>query len=204
MQYPPPAVLRSAGLGHTLSGAVADQLLGSRILVLGGEVDDEAANRLTARLLLLTAEDADADITLYISSPNGVGSSNDSLTAAMAIHDTMRHVEPDVATWGLGSVVGVGQFLLSSGARGKRRALPSTRVLMRQPTARIEGSATDITAQAELLTRWRRQIAELTAAHTGHTVERVLADSERDHWFTAPEALEYGLVDEIVTPARPE
>lgn len=201
MNYPPPSVVRSAGFGRTLSAAVADQLLGSRIVVLGGDVDDDAANRITAQLFLLAAEDAEADISCYVSSPIGSigGTAGDSVTAAMAIHDAMAHVEPDVATWGLGSVAGMGQFLLSSGTPGKRYALPNTRVLMRQPSATVEGTATDITARAEEFGRWRRQIAELTAAQTGQTVERITADSDHDHWFSAEEALAYGFVDKIVS-----
>jgi ATP-dependent Clp protease protease subunit len=188
---------------------VADHLLDSRIVVLGAELDDEVANRVAAQLLLLAAADAQADISLYVSSPDlgtpghssaGSGSPVDALTAAMVIHDTMRHVEPDVATWGLGAVVGLAQFLLSAGAPGKRYALPNTRVLMRQPTARVDGTASDITTRAEVLTAWKQQIAELTAAQTGQTVERILADSDHDHWFTAQEAQEYGLVDQVVNP----
>jgi ATP-dependent Clp protease protease subunit len=197
VNYPPPAILRSVGVGHTLSSAVTDHLLASRIVVLGGEVDDETANRLTAHLLLLAAEDDSADISFYVSSPGG------SMTAAMAVHDTMRYVRPDVATWGLGSVAGMGQFLLSSGARGKRYALPTTRVLMHQPTASVSGTTSDVVAEAELLVRWKHQIAELTAEQTGQSVERVTSDADRDRWFTAEEAREYGFVDEVVSPTSP-
>ncbi len=177
--------------GLSLNDSVFEQLLRSRIVFLGTEVNDEVANRITGQLLLLAAEDPDADITFYINSPGG------SVTAGLAIYDTMQLVEPDVATWGIGLVASMGQFLLSSGTQGKRYALPNTRVLMHQPHAGVGGTATDIAIQAEVFGKMKRQVAELTAAQTGQTVDRIVEDGDRDRWFTAPEALEYGFIDHI-------
>jgi ATP-dependent Clp protease, protease subunit len=171
---------------------VFEQLLASRIVFLGSAVDDEVANRLSMQLLMLAADDGERDITLYINSPGG------SVTAGMAIHDTMNHIKPDVATIGLGFVASMGQFLLSSGARGKRYLLPSTHVLLHQPSAGIGGSASDIGIQAAIFARMKRRIAEITAAHTGQPVERITRDADRDMWFTAEEALAYGFVDHII------
>jgi ATP-dependent Clp protease protease subunit len=179
----------------TLNDSVFEQLLRSRIVFLGSEVNDESANRITGQLLLLAAEDSSADITFYINSPGG------SVTAGLAIYDTMQLIEPDVATWGIGLVASMGQFLLSSGTPGKRYALPNARILMHQPSAGVGGTATDIAIQAEVFGKMKRLVAELTAAQTGQTVDRVTADSDRDRWFTAPEALEYGFVDHIAASA---
>jgi ATP-dependent Clp protease, protease subunit len=178
--------------GLTLNDAVFEQLLRSRIVFLGSEVDDDVANRITGQLLLLAAEDPAADITFYINSPGG------SVTAGMAIYDTMQLIEPDVATWGLGFVASMGQFLLSSGTPGKRYALPNTRVVMHQPSGGVGGTATDIAIRAAVLGQMKRRMAELTAAQTGQTVERITQDADRDRWFTAQEALDYGFIDQIV------
>lgn len=169
-----------------------DRLLGDRIVFLGAEVTDEVANRITAQLLVLAAQDPVEDITLYVNSPGG------SVTAGMAIYDTMQLVEPSVATWGLGFVASMGQFLLSSGAPGKRHLLPNTRVVMHQPSAGVRGVATDIAIQAEVFGAMKRRIAEITARQTGQSVERITADADRDRWFDAEQALAYGLVDHIV------
>ncbi|MEV8439680.1 ATP-dependent Clp protease proteolytic subunit [Actinosynnema sp. NPDC051121] len=170
-----------------------EQLLRSRIVLLGSEVNDEVANRLTMQLLVLAAEDEEADIQMYINSPGG------SVTAGMAIYDTMNHIKPDVSTIGLGFVASMGQFLLSSGARGKRFVLPSTRVLMHQPSAGIGGTATDIEIQATIFTQMKKRMARITAEQTGQTVETIERDADRDKWFTAEEALEYGFIDRIIT-----
>jgi ATP-dependent Clp protease protease subunit len=177
-------------VGLSLNDSVFEQLLRSRIVFLGTEVDDEVANRITAQLLLLAAADS-ADITFYINSPGG------SVTAGLAIYDTMQLIEPDVATWGIGLVASMGQFLLSSGSPGKRYALPNARILMHQPSAGVGGTATDIAIQADVFGKMKRQVAELTAAQTGQTLERITEDSDRDRWFTAPEALSYGFIDHI-------
>jgi ATP-dependent Clp protease protease subunit len=175
---------------------VYQQLLRDRIVFLGSEVNDEVANRIVAQLLLLAADDPAKDITFYINSPGG------SVTAGMAIYDTMQLVQPDVATYGLGFVASMGQFLLSSGTPGKRYLLPNTRIVMHQPSAGIGGAATDIAIQAEVFGRMKRRIAEITASQTGQTVERITADADRDRWFDADEALSYGFVDHIVAGSR--
>jgi ATP-dependent Clp protease protease subunit len=181
--------------GLSLSDSVFEQLLESRIVYLGSEVNDDVANKVTGQLLLLAAADSTQDIKFYLNSPGG------SVTAGLAIYDTMQLVQPDVQTWGIGLVASMGQFLLSSGTPGKRFALPHTRVLMHQPSAGIGGTASDIAIQAEAFSHTRRQVAELTAEQTGQTVERIIEDSDRDRWFTADEALEYGFVDRIVKRA---
>ncbi|WP_372444219.1 ClpP family protease [Amycolatopsis magusensis] len=178
--------------GVSLTDSVFEQLLRDRIVFLGSEVTDEVANRITAQLLLLAADDPDREITFYINSPGG------SVTAGMAIYDTMQLVKPDVATWGLGFVASMGQFLLSSGTPGKRFLLPNTRVLMHQPSAGIGGSAADVAIQAEVFGKMKRRIAEITARQTGQTVEQITADADRDRWFDAEEALAYGFVDRVI------
>jgi len=176
----------------TLNDSVYDRLLRERIIFLGQVVDDTIANQLCAQLLLLSAEDNSRDINLYINSPGG------SVTAGMAIYDTMRFVDCDVATYALGLAASMGQFLLSAGTRGKRYALPHARIMMHQPSAGIGGTASDIAIQAEQFKLTKREMAELIAEHTGQSVEQVQADSERDRWFTAHQALEYGFVDHVV------
>jgi ATP-dependent Clp protease protease subunit len=176
----------------TLNDSVYDRLLRERIIFLGQVVDDTIANQLCAQLLLLSAEDNTRDINLYINSPGG------SVTAGMAIYDTMRFVDCDVATYALGLAASMGQFLLSAGTRGKRYALPHARIMMHQPSAGIGGTASDIAIQAEQFRLTKREMAELIAEHTGQSVEQVQADSERDRWFTANQALEYGFVDHVV------
>ncbi|WP_284749878.1 ClpP family protease [Amycolatopsis sp. RTGN1] len=176
--------------------SVYQQLLRDRIVFLGSEVNDEVANRIIAQLLLLAADDPAKDITFYINSPGG------SVTAGMAIYDTMQLVKPDVSTYGLGFVASMGQFLLSSGTPGKRYLLPNTRIVMHQPSAGISGAATDIAIQAEVFGKMKRRIAEITARQTGQTVERITTDADRDRWFDADEALSYGFVDHIVAGAQ--
>ncbi|WP_049567430.1 ClpP family protease [Nonomuraea sp. SBT364] len=167
------------------------RLLKERILVLGQEVDDEVCNRLCGELLLLAAEDSKSDITLYINSPGG------SVSAGMALYDMMQFVPCDVATVAMGFAASMGQVLLCAGAPGKRYALPNSRVVMHQPLGGIGGSATDIQIQAENMIHTKRRMAEIIAFHTGQPLERIQADSDRDRWFTAQEALEYGFVDHI-------
>jgi ATP-dependent Clp protease protease subunit len=176
----------------TLNDSVYDRLLRERIIFLGQPVDDTIANQICAQLLLLSAEDDTRDINLYINSPGG------SVTAGMAIFDTMQFVQCDIATYALGLAASMGQFLLSAGAAGKRYALPHARILMHQPSAGIGGTASDIAIQAEQFKLTKLQMAELIAEHTGQTVAQIQADSERDRWFTAQQALEYGFVDHVV------
>ncbi|HZZ48938.1 MAG TPA: ATP-dependent Clp protease proteolytic subunit [Pseudonocardia sp.] len=180
----------------TLGDSVYERLLQQRIIVLGQQVDDEIANRIAAQLLLLSAEDPNSDISLYINSPGG------SVNAGMAIFDTMELIPCDVATYAMGLAASMGQFLLSAGTRGKRYALPHVRILMHQPSAGVGGTESDIRIQAELFRQNKQEMAELIASHTGQPVERIVADFDRDRWFTAQEALEYGFVDHVITRAN--
>ena len=179
------------------TAAVLDRLFDERIVYLAGVVDDEAAHRITAQLLLLTADDPARDITFYINSSGG------SVTAGMAIYDTMQLVRPDVATWAVGFAASMGQFLLTAGAPGKRYALPHARILMHQPSASLGGTATDITIRAGVFGEMKREIAELTARHSGQPVETVTADADRDRWFDAEQARAYGLVDHVAGRSGP-
>ncbi len=181
------------GLG--LDEHIYNRLLKDRIIFLGSEVRDENANAICAQMLLLTAEDPVKDIFLYINSPGG------SVTAGMAIYDTMQFVPNDVATVAMGLAASMGQFLLSSGAKGKRYALPHARVMMHQPSGGMGGTASDIKIQAELILHMKKQMAELIAEQTGQTPETIERDSDRDRWFTSEQALEYGLVDKVVRSA---
>ena len=168
-----------------------ERLQRERIIWLGSEVRDDMANEICAKILLLAAEDATKDIFLYINSPGG------SITAGMAIYDTMQYVPNDIVTVGIGMCASMGQFLLSSGTKGKRYATPNTRVLLHQPHGGFGGTAADVQTQAELILSMKRQLASLTAAQTGKTVEQIMQDGDRDRWFTAQEALEYGFIDHI-------
>jgi ATP-dependent Clp protease protease subunit len=184
--------------GEPTFGGLGDQvynrLLGERIIFLGQAVDDDIANKITAQLLLLAAE-PDKDIFLYINSPGG------SVTAGMAIYDTMQFIKNDVVTIAMGMAASMGQFLLTAGTPGKRFALPNTRILMHQPSAGLGGSATDIKIQAEQLLHTKRRMAELIAQHSGQTFEQITKDSDRDRWFSAEEAQEYGLLDGVMLSA---
>ncbi|MEY4450933.1 MAG: hypothetical protein RL197_245 [Actinomycetota bacterium] len=168
-----------------------ERLLKDRIVWLGSEVRDDMANEICAKILLLAAEDSTKDIFLYINSPGG------SITAGMAIYDTMQYVPNDIVTVGIGMCASMGQFLLSSGTKGKRYATPNTRVLLHQPSGGFGGTADDIQTQAELILSMKKQLASITAEQTGKTVEQVMKDGDRDRWFTAQEALEYGFIDHI-------
>jgi ATP-dependent Clp protease protease subunit len=168
-----------------------DRLLKDRIIWLGTEVRDDMANEICAKILLLAAEDSQKDIYLYINSPGG------SITAGMAIYDTMQYVPNDIVTVGIGMCASMGQFLLSSGTKGKRYATPNTRVLLHQPHGGFGGTASDIQTQAELIMSMKRQLASITAEQTGKTVEQIMKDGDRDRWFTAEESLEYGFIDHI-------
>jgi ATP-dependent Clp protease, protease subunit len=174
----------------------SDRLLSSRIVMLGQEVNDEIANRLCSQLLFLESEDPAADIWLYINSPGG------SVTAGMAIYDTMQFIECDVATVAMGFAASMGQFLLCAGAPGKRFILPNARVLMHQPSAGLQGAASDIAIQAEAFSHTKVVLAERIAAHIGRTVDQIRADWDRDRWFTAEQSLAYGFVDHILAHRR--
>jgi len=169
------------------------RLLRERIVFLGTQVDQESANRICAELLLLEAEDPTKDISLYINSPGG------SVTDGLAIYDTMQYVACDVRTICIGMAASMGQFLLCAGAEGKRFSLPHSRILMHQPSmGGMQGQASDIAIQAEQIVYMKGMIAERIAHHTGQTVERITADSDRDRWFTAKEALAYGFIDAVI------
>lgn len=176
--------------------SVYERLLRERIIFLGSQVDDDIANELCAQILLLSAEDSTRDISLYINSPGG------SVTAGMAIYDTMKYAPCDIATYGMGLAASMGQFLLSAGTKGKRYALPHARIMMHQPSAGVGGTAADIAIQAEQFAYTKREMAELIAEFTGQTVEQITKDSDRDRWFTAEQAKEYGFVDHVITSAK--
>ncbi|ARJ04909.1 ATP-dependent Clp protease proteolytic subunit [Cnuibacter sp. UC19_7] len=171
--------------------SVFDRLLKDRIIWLGSEVRDDNANEICAKILLLAAEDPKRDIYLYINSPGG------SITAGMAIYDTMKFVPNDIVTVGIGMAASMGQFLLTSGTKGKRYITPNARVLLHQPHGGFGGTASDIQTQAQLILSMKQRLAEITAAQTGKSVEQVNADGDRDRWFSAQEALEYGFVDHV-------
>ena len=175
-----------------LSDSVYQRLLKERIIWLGGEVRDENANAICAQMLLLAAEDAERDIYLYINSPGG------SVTAGMAIYDTMQYIKPDVVTVGMGLAASMGQFLLTAGTPGKRYITPHTRVLLHQPLGGAGGSATEIRINADLILKMKKELAEITAQRTGKSVEQIEVNADRDHWFSAREALEYGFVDRVI------
>jgi len=175
----------------TLNANVFDRLLRDRIVWLGSEVRDDNSNEIAAKLLMLAAEDPEKDIYLYVNSPGG------SVTAGMAIYDTMQFVPNDIVTVGIGLAGSMGQFLLSSGAPGKRYITPNARVLLHQPSGGFGGTAADIQTQAKIILDMKQRMAELTAEQTGKSIEQVLKDNDRDNWFTAQEALEYGFVDHL-------
>jgi ATP-dependent Clp protease, protease subunit len=168
------------------------RLLKNRVVMLGTDVNDDIANQICAQLLYLEGEDSNADIWLYINSPGG------SVTAGMAIYDTMQFVSCPVATVCMGLAASMGQFLLTAGASGKRYTLPNARIMMHQPLAGLRGQASDIAIQAEQLAYTKRRMAELISQHSGREVTQIQADSERDRWFTAEQAQEYGLVDHVI------
>ncbi len=172
---------------------VFNRLLKNRVIMLGTDVNDDMANQICAQLLYLEGEDGTSDIWLYINSPGG------SVTAGMAIYDTMQFISCDVATVCMGMAASMGQFLLTAGAAGKRYTLPNARIMMHQPLAGLRGQATDIAIQAEQLHYTKQRMAELTAHHSGQTLEQIQKDSERDRWFTADQAKAYGLVDSVKT-----
>ena len=181
---------------YGLDEHIYQRLLKERIVFLGSEVRDQNANAICAQMLLLNAEDPEADIFLYINSPGG------SVDAGMAIYDTMNYISNDVATVGMGLAASMGQFLLCAGQKGKRYALPHARIMMHQPSGGIGGTAADIAIQAEQMLYTKRMFQERVSFHTGQPAEQIEADSDRDRWFTAQEALDYGFIDHVVTGAR--
>ncbi len=195
MTAPDPSLLRelaqAGGFGDP-QNEVFNRLLKDRIVFLGTEVNDSIANLITAQLLYLESEDADKDIWLYINSPGG------SVTAGMAIYDTMQLVSPEVGTICMGLGASMGQFLLCAGAPGKRFSLPHARIMMHQPSGGFQGQASDIAIQAEQMLYVKKLMAERIAEHTGRPLEQIEADSERDRWFKADEAKDYGMIDKVI------
>jgi ATP-dependent Clp protease protease subunit len=186
----PPMPYAQSPMGNP-TAEIFNRLLKDRIIILGTDVNDDIANIICAQMLFLEGEEPDKDIWLYINSPGG------SVTAGMAIYDTMQFVAPDVATICMGLAASMGQFLLAAGAEGKRFALPHARIMMHQPSGGVRGQASDIAIQAEQLIYIKRLMAERIAHHTGQTVEQILEDSERDRWFTAEQAKDYGIIDHV-------
>ncbi len=195
MSDPREIVSADRPIGGGLDDHIYNRLLKERIIFLGSDVRDDNANTICAQMLLLAAEDPEKDIWLYINSPGG------SVTAGMAIFDTMQWVPNDVCTVAMGLAASMGQFLLSAGTKGKRYATPHARIMMHQPLGGIGGTASDIKIQAEQMLHIKKQMAELIADHTGQSVEQIERDSDRDRWFTAAEAKEYGFVDHVFTRA---
>jgi len=185
----------SPGGGMNLDDSIYNRLLRERIIFLGSEVKDANANAICAQLLLLDAEESERDIWLYINSPGG------SVDSGMAIYDTMQFVKSDVATVSMGLAASMGQVLLCAGAAGKRYALPHSRIMMHQASGGIGGTASDIRIQAEQAILLKRDMARLIAEHTGQTFEQIELDFERDRWFTAQQAKDYGFVDHVVRSA---
>ncbi len=190
-----PMVVEQTNRGER-SYDIYSRLLKDRIIFLGGEVTDEEANLIVAQLLFLEAEDPDKDISLYINSPGG------SVTAGMAIYDTMQHIKCDVSTICIGMAASMGAFLLAAGAKGKRRALPNAEIMIHQPSGGVRGQTTDIQIQAERMIAIKKQLNKILAERTGQPIERVEIDTERDNFMTAEQAQKYGLIDQIFPPRR--
>lgn len=194
MTQPDLAPMATGPTGLDLGEAdIYNRLLKERIVFLGTDVNDSIANRIAAQILYLDGQEDDRDIWVYINSPGG------SISAGMAIYDTMQFVNADVATVCMGLAASMGQFLLCAGAEGKRFALPHSQIMMHQPSGGIQGQASDIAIQAERMVYIKRLMAERIAEHSGQTVEQIEADSERDRWFTAEQAKDYGIIDDVIT-----
>lgn len=186
-----PTVIEASSRGER-SFDIFSRLLRERIIFLGEEVDDDLANSIVAQLLLLDSENPDKDIMLYINSPGG------SITAGMAIYDTMQLIKADVSTICLGEAASMGAFLLSGGAKGKRMSLPGSRIMIHQPLGGAKGQATDIEIEAKEILRMRTMLNELLSEHSGQPIEKIKEDTERDYYMSAQEAIEYGLIDKVI------
>lgn len=186
-----PIVVEQSGRGER-SYDIYSRLLKDRIVFLGGPINDEVANLVIAQLLFLEAEDPDKDIHLYINSPGGV------VTAGMAIYDTMQYIKPDVSTICVGSAASMGAVLLTAGAKGKRYALPHARVMIHQPLGGVQGQATEIEIHAREILRMREELNGIIASHSGQDIERIKADTDRDNFMSAQDAVAYGLIDEVL------
>jgi len=187
--------MNGGGPAYGLDDHIYQRLLKERIIFLGSEVRDQNANAICAQMLLLNAEDPEADIFLYINSPGG------SVDAGMAIYDTMNFIANDVATVGMGLAASMGQFLLCAGTAGKRYALTHARIMMHQPSGGLGGSASDIKIQAQQSLHIKKVLFQLISQHTGQSIDQVEQDADRDRWFTAEQALEYGFIDKVVANA---
>ena len=190
-----PMVVEQTNQGER-SYDIYSRLLKDRIIFLGGEVDDDTANIIVAQMLFLEADDPDKDIFLYINSPGG------SVSAGMAIFDTMKYIKCEVSTICVGLAASMGAFLLTAGAKGKRRALPNAEIMIHQPSGGARGQATDMNIQVEQILRIKKRLNAILAERTGQPVEKIAADTERDNYLTAAEAKDYGLIDEIIEPRR--
>lgn len=190
-----PMVVEQTNRGER-SYDIYSRLLKDRIVFLGGEVTDDQANLIVAQLLFLEAEDPDKDISLYINSPGG------SVTAGMAIYDTMQYIKCDVSTICIGMAASMGAFLLAAGAKGKRKALPNAEIMIHQPSGGVRGQTTDIQIQAERMIAIKKSLNEILANRTGQPLEKITIDTERDNFMTAEQARAYGLVDQIIPPRR--
>ena len=186
-----PTVIESSSKGDNAFD-IFSRMLRERIIFLGEEIDDEMANAIVAQLLILDAENPEKDIMMYINSPGGV------ITAGMAIYDTMNHIRADVCTICLGEAASMGSFLLSAGTKGKRMALPSARIMIHQPLGGAQGQATDIEIEAKEILRMKKELNTLLSQHTGQPLEKIYADTERDNYMSAQEAMEYGLIDKVL------
>jgi len=191
-----PMVVEQTGRGERAYD-IYSRLLKDRIIILGSPVDDNVANLICAQLIFLESEDPKKDIHFYINSPGGV------VTAGLAIYDTMQFIKPDVATLCLGQAASMGAFLLAGGAKGKRAALPNSRIMIHQPSGGFHGQATDIDIQAREMARTKQTLNEIMSLHTGQPVEKVAEDTERDNYMGAEEARAYGLIDKVVEPREP-
>ena len=186
-----PTVIEASSQGER-SFDIFSRMLRERIIFLGEEIDDEMANSIVAQLLLLDSENPEKDIMMYINSPGGV------ITAGFAIYDTMKHIRADVSTICLGEAASMAAFLLSAGTKGKRMALPSARIMIHQPLGGAQGQATDIEIEAKEILRMKKELNTLLSEHTGQTIEKIYADTERDNYMSAQEAVEYGLIDKVI------
>lgn len=189
-----PTVIEASSRGER-SFDIFSRLLRERIIFLGDEIDDEMSNSIIAQLLLLESENPEKDIMMYINSPGGV------ITSGMAIYDTMRHIRCDISTICIGEAASMGAFLLSAGTKGKRLSLPSSRIMIHQPLGGAKGQATDIEIEAKEIIRMKNMLNGLLAEHTGQTPERIKADTERDNYMSAYQAMEYGLIDKVLEPS---
>ena len=187
-----PYVVEQTGRGER-SYDIFSRLLKDRIIFLCDEVNDDTAGLIVAQLLFLEAEDPDKDIHLYINSPGG------SITAGMAIYDTMNYIKPDVSTICIGMAASMGAFLLSAGAKGKRYALPNSEIMIHQPLGGAQGQATEIEIRAKRIIRMKEKLNQILSENTGQPLEKIMADTERDNFMEADEACEYGLIDEVIT-----